>query len=148
LFTDTGAGTLIRRGNKLTTATNISQFEDIEKLKDVLVRDREGLDAKATVDRYVDGLENREFKAYFDEPMDALAIVFPPTAETTLANLATFTITKAGWLTIVAESLSGLSRRTMKILLGSLTKLRAVCLRKGKSCSGTELRMVMRLRSS
>jgi N-acetyl-gamma-glutamyl-phosphate reductase/acetylglutamate kinase len=104
LFTDTGAGTLIRRGNKLTTATNISQFEDIEKLKDVLVRDREGLDAKATVDRYVDGLENREFKAYFDEPMDALAIVFPPTAETTLANLATFTITKAGWLTNVADN--------------------------------------------
>ncbi|CZS98777.1 hypothetical protein WAI453_001830 [Rhynchosporium graminicola] len=104
LFTDSGAGTLIRRGNKLATTTNISQFEDIEKLKDVLVRDREGLDAKATVDRYVDGLKNRDFKAYFDEPMDALAIVLPPSAETTLANLATFTITKAGWLTNVADN--------------------------------------------
>lgn len=104
LFTDTGAGTLIRRGNKLATATSISQFDDIEKLKDVLVRDREGLDAKATVGRYVDGLTNREFKAYFDEPMDALAIVLPPTAETKLANLATFTITKAGWLTNVADN--------------------------------------------
>ncbi|CZT12065.1 protein ARG5,6, mitochondrial precursor [Rhynchosporium agropyri] len=104
LFTDSGAGTLIRRGNKLATTTKISQFEDIEKLKDVLVRDREGLDAKATVDRYVDGLKNRDFKAYFDEPMDALAIVLPPSAETTLANLATFTITKAGWLTNVADN--------------------------------------------
>ncbi|KAI6708732.1 hypothetical protein PZA11_001755 [Diplocarpon coronariae] len=104
LFTDTGAGTLIRRGNKLSTTTAISQFESIQKLKDVLVRDREGLDAKATVDRYVDGLKSKEFKAYFDEPMDALAIVLPPSSETTLANLATFTITKAGWLTNVADN--------------------------------------------
>jgi N-acetyl-gamma-glutamyl-phosphate reductase/acetylglutamate kinase len=104
LFTDTGAGTLIRRGNKLATKTAISQFEDLEKLKDVLVRDREGLDARATVERYVDGLKNREFKAYFDEPMDALAIVLPPSSETHLANLATFTITKAGWLTNVADN--------------------------------------------
>jgi N-acetyl-gamma-glutamyl-phosphate reductase / acetylglutamate kinase len=104
LFTDTGAGTLIRRGNKLNTSTSVSQFEDLEKLKEVLVRDREGLDARATVDRYVDGLKNREFKAYFDEPMDALAIVLTPSAETSLANLATFTITKSGWLTNVADN--------------------------------------------
>jgi N-acetyl-gamma-glutamyl-phosphate reductase/acetylglutamate kinase len=104
LFTDTGAGTLIRRGNKLNTSTNISQFEDLQKLKDVLVRDREGLDARATVDRYMDGLKKREFKAYFDEPMDALAIVLPPSSETSLANLATFTITKSGWLTNVADN--------------------------------------------
>lgn len=104
LFTDTGAGTLIRRGNKLNTATSLSEFDDLEKLKEVLVRDREGLDAKATVDRYVDGLQNREFKAYFDEPMDALAIVLPPNSGSTLANLATFTITKSGWLTNVADN--------------------------------------------
>jgi N-acetyl-gamma-glutamyl-phosphate reductase/acetylglutamate kinase len=104
LFTDTGAGTLIRRGNKLSTASAISQFEDLKKLKDVLVRDREGLDARATVDRYVDDLQTREFKAYFDEPMDALAIVLPPSSSTALANLATFTITRAGWLTNVADN--------------------------------------------
>ena len=104
LFTDTGAGTLIRRGNKLATATSLSDFEDQEKLKDVLVRDREGLDARATVDRYVDGLKSKEFKAYFDEPMDALAVVFPPSSSSSLANLATFTITKAGWLTNVADN--------------------------------------------
>lgn len=104
LFTDTGAGTLIRRGNKLNTASSLSQFEDIDKLKDVLVRDREGLDARATVDRYVEGLKSRDFKAYFDEPMDALAIVFPPNSSSSLANLATFTITKSGWLTNVADN--------------------------------------------
>lgn len=104
LFTDTGAGTLIRRGNKLATATKLSDFENLEKLKEVLVRDREGLDARATVDRYVEGLENRPFKAYFDDPMDALAVVLPPNSSSSLANLATFTITKAGWLTNVADN--------------------------------------------
>jgi N-acetyl-gamma-glutamyl-phosphate reductase/acetylglutamate kinase len=104
LFTDTGAGTLIRRGNKLATVARLSEFEDQQKLKDVLVRDREGLDARATVDRYVDSLKSRDFKAYFDEPMDALAIVLPPSSTSALANLATFTITKSGWLTNVADN--------------------------------------------
>ncbi|KAM3075327.1 Protein arg-6, mitochondrial [Clarireedia jacksonii] len=104
LFTDSGAGTLIRRGNKLVTVTSLSEIEDQQKLKDVLVRDREGLDARATVDRYVDGLKNKEFKAYFDEPMDALAIVVPPKASSSASILATFTITKSGWLTNVADN--------------------------------------------
>ncbi len=104
LFTDTGAGTLIRRGNKVHTRTSISDFEDVKALKEVLIRDREGLDASATVDRYVQTLEGREFKAYFDEPMEALAIVLPPRPDSSLAHLATFTITKSGWLTNVADN--------------------------------------------
>ncbi|CAG8950084.1 hypothetical protein HYFRA_00008318 [Hymenoscyphus fraxineus] len=104
LFTDSGAGTLIRRGNKLNTISSLGEFTDIPKLKDVLVRDREGLDARATVDRYVDGLKSRDFNAYFDDAMDALAIVLPPSASTKLANLATFTITKSGWLTNIADN--------------------------------------------
>ena len=104
LFTDSGAGTLIRRGNKVHINDSLSQFENIESLKEVLVRDREGLDAKATVDRYVEGLKTRDFRAYFDEPMEALAIVLPPHNSSALAQLATFTITKAGWLTNVADN--------------------------------------------
>ncbi|KAI9750956.1 MAG: Protein arg-6, mitochondrial [Chaenotheca gracillima] len=104
LFTDTGAGTLIRRGNKLNVKTSLSQFEDLEALKEVLVRDREGLDAKATVDRYLQGLQTKDFKAYFDEPMEALAIVIPPESGSTLAHLSTFTITKSGWLSNVADN--------------------------------------------
>lgn len=104
LFTDSGAGTLIRRGNKVHTKTALSEFEDVEKLKDVLVRDREGLDARAVVDRYVEGLKDANFKAYFDEPMEALAVVLPPQEGSSLAHLATLTITKSGWLTSVADN--------------------------------------------
>ena len=104
LFTDSGAGTLIRRGNKVHVNTSLSDFPNTEALKEVLVRDREGLDAKAVVDRYVKGLGNQEFKAYFDEPMEALAIVTPPQGSSSIAQLATFTITKSGWLTNVADN--------------------------------------------
>lgn len=104
LFTDSGAGTLIRRGNKVHTVTQISQIQDLQAFKEVLVRDREGLDAKATVDRFVEGLEDREFRAYFDEPMEALAIVLPPQGKSFVAQLATFTVTKAGWLTNVSDN--------------------------------------------
>ncbi|KAJ9295115.1 hypothetical protein DTO271G3_6285 [Paecilomyces variotii] len=104
LFTDSGAGTLIRRGNKVHTKTSLSEFEDLEQLKDVLVRDREGLDARAVVDRYVEGLQDTDFKAYFDEPMEALAVVLPPQKDSAFAHLATFTITKSGWLTNVADN--------------------------------------------
>jgi N-acetyl-gamma-glutamyl-phosphate reductase/acetylglutamate kinase len=104
LFTDSGAGTLIRRGNKVHVKTSISQFRNLEALKDVLVRDRAGLDAKAVVDRYVQSLAERDFRAYFDEPMEALAIVLPPSPSASVAHLATFTITKVGWLRNVADN--------------------------------------------
>ncbi|KAL9594525.1 MAG: hypothetical protein Q9219_006989 [cf. Caloplaca sp. 3 TL-2023] len=104
LFTDSGAGTLIRRGNKVHVNTKLSQFPDIDAFKNVLVRDREALDAKATVDRYVQALGERDFRAYFDEPMEALAIVLAPQAGSSMAQLATFTITKSGWLTNVADN--------------------------------------------
>ncbi|KAK1763590.1 Aspartate/glutamate/uridylate kinase [Phialemonium atrogriseum] len=105
LFTDSGAGTLIRRGSKLVSSSSVSDFKDTEKLKAVLVRDREGPDAKVTVDQYVEFLKENPFKAYYDDPMNALAIVLPPSETRSQATLATLTITKSGWLTNVADNI-------------------------------------------
>ena len=104
LFTYTGAGTLIRRGNKIVMNDHVSQFSDRDVLRDVLLRDRESLDSKAVVERYIESLESRPFKAYFDEPMEAVAIVHPPEDPSSMAHLATFTITRNGWLTNVADN--------------------------------------------
>ena len=105
LFTDSGAGTLIRRGNKVIVNNTLSEFSSRDKLRDVLLRDREGLDSKATVERYLSALETQDFRAYFDEPMEALAIVLPPESSSDMAHLATFTITRNGWLTNVADNI-------------------------------------------
>ncbi|KAI5300722.1 Protein arg-6, mitochondrial [Ascosphaera pollenicola] len=104
LFTDSGAGTLIRRGNKVHIKSSIDEFDDVEQLKAALVRDRKGLDANAVVDRYVESLKKREFKAYLDEPMEAIGVVLPPAKGSQIAQLATLNITKAGWLTNVADN--------------------------------------------
>ncbi|KAJ9155227.1 hypothetical protein NKR23_g1926 [Pleurostoma richardsiae] len=105
LFTDSGAGTLIRRGNKLLSSTSLSDFSDIEHLKNVLVRDRDGPNSRQTVDTYIEFLKESPFKAYYDEAMNALAIVLPPSGDRSLATLATLTITKSGWLTNIAENI-------------------------------------------
>ncbi|KAL2255982.1 hypothetical protein VTK26DRAFT_2388 [Humicola hyalothermophila] len=104
LFTDSGAGTLIRRGSKLLSATSLSDFKDLDTLKAVLIRDREGPDAMATVDKYLEFLGERKFKAYYDGSMNALAIVLPAT-NGRQATLATLTITKSGWLTNIADNI-------------------------------------------
>ncbi|KAF7191217.1 Protein arg-6, mitochondrial [Pseudocercospora fuligena] len=105
LFTHSGAGTLIRRGTKLQQAENMKQFGDLAKLKQTLVRDRAGLDAAGVVDRYLEILESRPFKAYYDDNMEALAIVLPPdNTPNALAQLATFTITRGAWLSNIADN--------------------------------------------
>lgn len=104
LFTDSGAGTLIRRGSKLLSAEKISDFKDLNKVKSVLIRDREGPDAEVTVDKYLDFLGESPFKAYYDGPMNALAIVLPA-SNGRQATLATLSITKPGWLTNVADNI-------------------------------------------
>ena len=74
-------------------------------MKEVLVRDREGLDAKAVVDRYVQSLENREFKAYFDESMSALAIVLPAADGVSIGQLSTFSVTREAWLANLSDNI-------------------------------------------
>ena len=105
LFTHSGAGTLIRRGTKLRQASSLSEFDDLEKLKQTLVRDREGLDSANVVDRYLEILESRPFKAYYDENMEALAIVLPPQdSSTSLGHLTTLTMTRSAWLSNIADN--------------------------------------------
>jgi N-acetyl-gamma-glutamyl-phosphate reductase/acetylglutamate kinase len=104
LFTDTGAGTLIRRGNKLITAKSLDGIGDLANLKQILIRDREGMDAHSVVDRYLQGLKQRDFTAYLDENINALGIVLPPSNHLSIAHLATFTVTKNGWLTNIADN--------------------------------------------
>lgn len=104
LFTHSGAGTLIRRGTKLQQASFLEEFEHMGQLKQTLVRDREGFDSASVVDRYLETLKDRPFKAYYDENMEALAIVLPPTDPTSLAHLATLTMTRSAWLSNIADN--------------------------------------------
>ncbi|KAM0357828.1 hypothetical protein HYE67_000503 [Fusarium culmorum] len=104
LFTDSGAGTLIRRGDKVRKVSSLGEIEDVAKFKEALIRDRQGMDAEATVDRFVDQLKDKKFDAYYDDGMQCLAIVLPASEERAIATLATLNITKSGWLSNIAEN--------------------------------------------
>ena len=105
LFTHKGAGTLLRRGDKLHIAMSLSDFPDLQRLRSVLKRNREGADAETVLDRFLQQLESRPFKAYWDERMEALAVVLPPVQGSSLAQLATYTITKSAWLTNLTDNI-------------------------------------------
>lgn len=122
LFTDSGAGTLIRRGTKLVSANEVSSFSDLEQLKTVLLRDRDGPNARQTVDTYVEFLRENPFRAYYDEQMNALAIAFPPSADRPFATLATLTISKDGWLGNIAENIFTAIRKDFPKLIWTVNE--------------------------
>ncbi|KAL9480217.1 hypothetical protein ACSS6W_005003 [Trichoderma asperelloides] len=105
LFTDSGAGTLIRRGDKIQRVTSIDEFNDIEKLKATLISNYNGLDAEAVVDRFIDTPKEKKFTAYYDDVMQCLAIIMPKSESQDIATLAVLTTTKSGWLSNVIENI-------------------------------------------
>lgn len=123
LFTDSGAGTLVRRGGSIHRVSDISKFTDIELLKAALIRDREGLDAAATVDRYVDYLKENPFTAYYDDTMQCLAIVMPPNKDRPIGTLATLTMTKSGWLTNIAENIFAAIKKDFPVLAWTVSEV-------------------------
>lgn len=101
LFTDSGAGTLIRRGYRLTSRTSLSQFPSTDVLRNVLQRDPAFATQKASIATYLRGLEESTFKAYGDEPLEVLAIVKETDA---VPALDKFLASKNGWLNNVTDN--------------------------------------------
>ncbi|KAI7761549.1 hypothetical protein LZL87_002364 [Fusarium oxysporum] len=122
LFTDSGAGTLIRRGDKIQRVSSVNEIGDISKFKETLARDRQGLDAEATVERFVDHLKEKNFNAYYDDGMQCLAVVLPANEERPIATLATLNITKAGWLSNVAENVFAAIRKDHPSLVWTVSE--------------------------
>lgn len=85
LFTDSGAGTLIRRGSKVTKYTAAAELP-------VNVRSK-------LEERVLLGLDNGEYAIYSDELVDAVAVVRVGAP----AVLESFQVTKSGWLNAVAD---------------------------------------------
>lgn len=98
LFTDTGAGTLIRRGNKLASEPSLNNF-NYESLKKALLRDK----SVSNADAFIQNHAGKEIKAYADEPLEVLAVVESPQGSEP-ATVAHFSATKAGWLGNVADN--------------------------------------------
>ncbi|TIC35456.1 acetylglutamate kinase ARG6 [Wallemia mellicola] len=82
LFTDSGAGTLIRRGYKLFKSSSIEEV-GVDKLRKVLEeREPEIKSGLKTASEFFSDLKQHPYTIYGDEPLDVVAIVSHPEGET------------------------------------------------------------------
>jgi N-acetyl-gamma-glutamyl-phosphate reductase/acetylglutamate kinase len=84
LFTDSGAGTLIRRGYKLFKHDSIDSL-GADRLRQVIRdRDPDVLAEHQGVTEVLNNLKKTPYTLYGDEPMDVVAIVAHPEAKSPL----------------------------------------------------------------
>ncbi|CAN3375556.1 hypothetical protein DIURU_005708 [Diutina rugosa] len=102
LFTDSGAGTLIRRGYKLINRQSLADFGNPDLLRTALLRDPEIKSGKLSVASYLKFLESTPFKSYGDEPLEVLAIVVEGKG---VPKLDKFLSSKSGWLNNVTDNI-------------------------------------------
>lgn len=113
LFTDSGAGTMIRRGYKLSKRSSLSEFPSADILRQALQNDRDIAQGKETVASYLRELEHSDFVIYSDEPLDALAII---KKETSVPVLEKFICSTPAWLNNVTDNVFAAIRRDLPAL--------------------------------
>lgn len=112
LFTDSGAGTLVRRGYKLIERSSLKEFgSSLDSLREALSRDSGSADS---ISSYLTKLNEREFKIFSNEPNDVLAIVL--TDNEAVPKLDKLLCTQEGWLNKVADNVFTLLKKKYSML--------------------------------
>ncbi|EDO15071.1 hypothetical protein Kpol_411p16 [Vanderwaltozyma polyspora DSM 70294] len=75
LFTDSGAGTMIRRGYKIIRRNSLNEFPSIDGVRHLLQKSDEIFSGRQSAASYLKSLESSKFTSYSDEPLEALAVV-------------------------------------------------------------------------
>ncbi|CEP60077.1 bifunctional acetylglutamate kinase/N-acetyl-gamma-glutamyl-phosphate reductase LALA0_S01e02520g [Lachancea lanzarotensis] len=101
LFTDSGAGTMIRRGYKLVRRSNLGEFPSPDSLRNALQRDPDIASGAESAASYLRNLSSSQFVSYSDEPMEVLAIV---KENSLVSQLEKFLCSKVGWLNNVTDN--------------------------------------------
>lgn len=118
LFTDSGAGTLIRRGYKLINRNSLSEFSNPDLLRAALLRDPSIKAGKTSVASYLKHLEAVLFKSYGDAPLEVLAIVVDEDSKssTKIPKLDKFLSSRTGWLNNVTDNIFNAIRKDFSSL--------------------------------
>lgn len=112
LFTDSGAGTLVRRGYKLIERSSLKEFGDsLDSLREALSRDTTSAES---ISSYLTKLNEREFKIFSNEPNDVLAIVL--TDNEVVPTLDKLLCTQEGWLNKVTDNVFTLLKKKYSML--------------------------------
>lgn len=108
LFTDSGAGTMIRRGYKLSKRSSLADFGSADSLRQTLEKDSDIENGKQSVANYLRSLETTDFMSYSNEPLEALAIIKKTSKVPVLDK---FVCTNAAWLNNVTDNIFSALRR-------------------------------------
>ncbi|KAF5027436.1 hypothetical protein F66182_457 [Fusarium sp. NRRL 66182] len=103
LFTDSGAGTLIRLGNRIRKTSSIKELDGIKKLEAGSSSSSDSLDVAAIVDQFASILTENKFTAYYDDAIHCMAIVVPQSQG--MAILTSLSTTSTGWLNGTMENI-------------------------------------------
>lgn len=115
LFTDTGAGTLIRRGYKLQKSGSLENIRG-DQVRTALAEDADIKKGLYSVATYLKQLSEGKYQIYGDEPMDVLAIVRYP-QNGSVPILDKFISKRDGWLNNVTENIwSAIKKDHSKLL--------------------------------
>ena len=115
LFTDSGAGTLIRRGYKLYKHDSIEAV-GTEKLRDMLKNnDEEIKEGRKSVAQFFSELSREPYTIYGDEPFDVVAFVSKPEGEVPI--LSKLASTRNGVLNNVTDNVWNSIRKDHKRLV-------------------------------
>ena len=114
LFTDNGAGTLVRRGYKLFKDSNLQKIGP-DRLRQVIHdRDPEVAAGLQSVTGVLNDLTKAPFTIYGDEPLDAVAIVSHPLGETPI--MTKLLCSRNGMLNNVADNVFNAIKKDHKRL--------------------------------
>lgn len=118
LFTDSGAGTLVRRGYKLINRNSLSEFSNPDLLRAALLRDPLIKSGKLSVASYLKHLETANFKSYGDAPLEVLAIVVEENnkSASSIPKLDKFLSSRTGWLNNVTDNIFNAIKKDYKSL--------------------------------
>lgn len=114
LFTDTGAGTMIRRGYKLSQWTNMNDIP-MDPLRAIFSKcDEQVKSGEVSVAIALRTLAEKNIKAYADEPMSVFAVV---STDSLVPRMEKFLATKEGWLNNVVENVWAAIRKSNDALI-------------------------------
>lgn len=116
LFTDSGAGTLIRRGYKLINRKKLSDFPNSDLLRAALLRDSEIKSGKTSVASYMKYLQGTKFNSYGDAPLEVLAIVVEEDSAHNVPRLDKFLSSNSGWLNNITDNIFSSIKRDYQSL--------------------------------
>lgn len=102
LFTDSGAGTLIRRGHRLGSYKKVADIPQIDSIVKMLESDIELQEGNTPVKQYLSGLKSGSFTLFADELAEVVAVV---DEQSSTAVIDKFLASRTGWLNSVVDNL-------------------------------------------